>query len=332
MTIKIETHELIIHRFVQLLRHNRLAHAYLFVGPRKIGKTRTAITLAKMINCEAGDFNSTSFEDQQKTKGPCEQCPACLKINSFNHPDVRLIDSQEESSIKIAKIRELIEKIQLTPYEAKMKIYILRDIENLTLEGSNALLKTLEEPPAKSLLILTTSFPEKVISTIRSRCYPIHFFPIPKEKLSAHLSKHFSDNKDYLHCLTYLSEGNLGKAQHFIHGGFLDRKNEIIDNLLFQRNNDLYLKEVLTDKDRTKELLSVLLTCVRDLFLLKLGVPQDQMIHQDRMSALLELETRLSRERLVEILKQTTKALKMLEENLNIKIPMILLKEKIWAR
>lgn len=171
----------ILKRFARLIQNGRLAHAYLFVGPEGIGKGQTALGIARMINCER---NLEEIKDDY-----CGECSNCLRITSGNHPDVAIVDSGEEPSIKIAKIRELIVRMQLRPYESRKKIFIIKKIEDLTLEGSNALLKTLEEPGKDSLLLLTTAVLEKNLGTIRSRCHTVYFFPQPQKRLEGILSR-----------------------------------------------------------------------------------------------------------------------------------------------
>jgi DNA polymerase III, gamma/tau subunits len=138
-------------RFLQLMKKERLAHAYLLIGPEGSGKVETAVAIAKMVNCE------------QLGESFCGECPSCRKIEGGNHPDILMIDQGEDKSIKIYKIRELIKKTQLRPYEAMKKVVVIKDVDLMTTEGANALLKTLEEPTESSLLLLTTANPERIL-------------------------------------------------------------------------------------------------------------------------------------------------------------------------
>lgn len=315
----------ILKRFARLIRTGRLAHAYLFSGPQGIGKSETALSIAKRINCEV--------KCDVRQEEPCDRCPSCRKIKSGNHPDVFVLDTGDEQSIKIARVRELIYRIQLKPFESEKKIFIIKDAEKLTLEGSNALLKTLEEPAGSSLLLLTTSVPEKNLATIKSRCHAVHFFPVSKERVEGQLKSDCAiEDQDQAHFLAYFSEGCLGKAKRLNEEEFFVRKNEIIDNIVFQGNNELYIKDVLADKERVKEVLDVLLCWFRDLMLLKVGVPQNRLVHGDRIDELLELEGRYSFHQIKDIIEGAVNTSRLLGENLNVKIPLTLLREKIWTR
>ena len=311
-------------RFATLIRHQRLAHAYLFVGPEDVGKSESALAVAKLVNCHA-NMEGTKEEC-------CDKCPSCLKINSGNHPDIFIVDKGEEQSIKIARIRELVSRIQLRPFEARKKVFIIKGIEDLTLEGSNALLKTLEEPTDNSLLILTTSVPERNLGTIKSRCHAVHFFPLSKEKLAAELNGEYSIPEEASHFLAYFSEGCLGKAKRLNEKKFFDKKNLIIDNIVFQRENESYIKEILADQRQTQEALAVLLSWFRDVIFLKTQVEPGRLMHIDRVHELSRLAAQYSFNQVKTIIEGIVNTSKLLEENLNVKIPLSLLREAIWAK
>lgn len=316
--------EKVLSRFGALIKSKRMAHAYLFMGPRGAGKSDTALAVAKLVNCEdvqEGEIGSF-----------CGRCASCIKIDSGNHPDILIIDVDEGETIKIAQIRELISQAQLRPFEAAKKVFIIKNIECLTKEGSNALLKTLEEPTSSSLLILTTSVPERCLDTVRSRCHVIHFFSASNDAVSAQLQEIYDIDSINSHILAYFSEGCLGKAKSLEARDFLNKKNEILDNLIFNENNDAYLKSVLSDKESTKDMLDVLLFWFRDLILLKAGIDKEHIVYLDQVDDLYELSKRYSFEQLNDIIDQIINVSELLGANLNVKIPLALLKEKIWAR
>jgi DNA polymerase-3 subunit gamma/tau len=153
---------------------DRLAHAYLFSGPRGCGKTTTARLLAKIINCE----------DPQGGE-PCNKCSSCVSVNSGNHLDMIEIDGASNRGID--EIRDLREKIGYAPSQSRSKIYIIDEVHMLTQQAFNALLKTLEEPPGHVYLIFATTEPHKVPATILSRCQRFNFKRLELAELSGQL-------------------------------------------------------------------------------------------------------------------------------------------------
>lgn len=153
----------------------RIAHAYLFSGPRGTGKTSTAKILAKSLNCEKGP-----------TPEPCGVCKNCTKITDGTALDVFEIDAASNRGID--EMRDLREKVKFTPAEGRYKVYIIDEVHMLTTEAFNALLKTLEEPPAHVVFILATTEPHKVPATIQSRCQRFDFRRITVEEIEARLA------------------------------------------------------------------------------------------------------------------------------------------------
>ncbi len=164
------------------IKLNRISHAYLFSGPRGVGKTTTARILAKALNCQKGP-----------TEYPCNQCAQCIRINQGQSMDVLEIDGASNRGID--EIRELRSKIGFAPAEGKYKIYIIDEVHMLTNEAFNALLKTLEEPPSQVLFIFATTAPQKVPTTILSRCQCFYFRRLSREEMVEKLTKITTEEK-----------------------------------------------------------------------------------------------------------------------------------------
>ena len=190
--------------FEKTLKSGHIGHAYLFVGPRGSGKTSTARILARVVNCE----KNISGE-------PCGECNACVTIKNQSAVDVIEIDAASHRGID--DIRDLREKIKLTPVILKKKVYIIDEVHMLTNEAFNALLKTLEEPPAHAMFILCTTEVHKVPETIASRCVKLMFYKATVAEVRTALEKAIKGegikiDKDALDILTESVDGSLREA------------------------------------------------------------------------------------------------------------------------
>jgi DNA polymerase-3 subunit gamma/tau len=157
--------ETVVKILQEALRQKKIAHAYLFAGPKGTGKTSIARIFAKGLNCEEGP-----------TPHPCMKCQQCVTITNGTNLDVIEIDAASNRGID--EIRDLKEKVQYAPVSARYKVYIIDEAHMLTMQAFNALLKTLEEPPENVVFILATTEPEKIPATIISRCERFYFKPI----------------------------------------------------------------------------------------------------------------------------------------------------------
>ncbi len=152
------------------LSENKIAHAYLFSGPRGVGKTSAARILAKALNCDEGPAAS-----------PCGICPSCHEISSGNALDVIEIDGASNTSVN--DVREIKHEVLFAPNSSRYKVYIIDEVHMLSNSAFNALLKTIEEPPPYIVFIFATTEGHKVPATIRSRCQQFHFQLIPLEAI-----------------------------------------------------------------------------------------------------------------------------------------------------
>lgn len=196
-------------------RQDRFAHAYLFYGPRGSGKTTTARLIAKLANCE-----KRHADEKFKQKGePCNACRPCTEIDAGHALDVVEIDAASNRGID--EMRDLQEGVKLSPTSYKKKVFIIDEVHMLTREAFNALLKTLEEPPAHVIFILATTEYEKVPATISSRTQRFHFRKLSLEEIIKKLSSIVKSEKlkvadDAVELIAALAEGSVRDAESLL--------------------------------------------------------------------------------------------------------------------
>jgi DNA polymerase III subunit delta' len=187
------------------LKNGRIGHAYLISGTEQIGKTLLARTFAQGLNCE-----------MPREERPCGHCRACLLIAADRHPDVRFvqpeISGRGKLAIKIDQIRELLGELNLSPYEARYRVAILKRFDTANLNAANAFLKTLEEPPPSVVLILTALDADTLLPTIASRCQTIGLRPLRAEQIEENLMICCGVKSDDALLLSRLAGGRLGWA------------------------------------------------------------------------------------------------------------------------
>ena len=184
---------------------NRISHFYLISGPRGAGKRTLARSLAAAILC--GEKNK-----------PCLRCAACRKVIGNNHPDVITVEDPEHKTVAVKIVRQFREDVFVRPNEAEHKIYIFP--QELGLEGQNALLKILEEPPAYGVFILLTDNPAKLLPTVRSRCTELKLLALPPEILEPQLKKDFPQApQEDIRAAMVRSGGFLGQARELLETG-----------------------------------------------------------------------------------------------------------------
>lgn len=188
----------------------RISHAYLFSGPRGVGKTTMARILAKALNCLKSD---------KPTDSPCGKCDNCIEIREGYSFDVIEIDGASNRGID--NIRELRENVNLAPVKARFKVYIIDEVHMLTKEAFNALLKTLEEPPPHAVFIFATTEIHRIPETILSRCQKYQFKKIPVEAMVKHLNtivekEGYKIDRNALYAIARASEGSMRDSQSLL--------------------------------------------------------------------------------------------------------------------
>ncbi len=251
-------------RVVEILRRavelDRLPHALIFAGSSGVGKRTLALLLAQLLNCES-----------PSGKLACGKCASCQKIAQGFHPDVRLIEP-DGAFIKIEQIRNMIGEIAYQPFEAKYRVVILDPAEQLKIEAANCMLKTLEEPPSRTIIILVTSNPYTLLTTIQSRSRLLQFTGISQDGIETHLIRQAGWSPGDAHLAAALSRGSLGNALAFEPGSYLPVRAQALGfvSLLLSRGSfsdaSRLAASAVKDKEAFPVWVEAALTVLQDLF------------------------------------------------------------------
>ncbi len=262
------------------LVNGTVAHAYLFTGEAGIGKRMAALAFAAAVNCAAPGPD-----------GGCGSCAACRKTASGNHPDLQIMTPESEDEqfladlsrkerekasreIKIEQVRQAQERLALRPFEGRKKVLVVDNAESMNTAAANAFLKTLEEPPGETLIILVSSLPQRLLGTIRSRCQVLAFQPLPRRRLAAVLQERRGLTAEDAWFLAALAGGSLGRALEMDAAGERKEREEFFsvwDRLAGMRRDEvLALAEgIAKDRDGFDRLIAMGIERLRDALVLR---------------------------------------------------------------
>ncbi len=311
------------------LKKERLASSYLFHGEAGTGKWALALEMAKAVNCEKDGKHARiqPFE-------ACDLCPSCRKIDKLIHPDVKMIfpvpkvNIQEEmerfrrekikdpytivkfdknANIPVDQIREMQKQLSLRPFEGKRKVVIIAEVENMHPASANSLLKTLEEPPPDSNLILTTTDMNRLLPTVVSRCQQIRFGRIPSRLIERRLRENYQIPEGEASFYARISNGSLGRALDFVGGEREDVRQDAMAMLRMSVEGSTaeiihQIDELQSrwDKNSILEMLEFLISLFRDMCITLEISDEEQMVNYDIASEVVKLGEKFERQNRVE--------------------------------
>jgi len=296
-----------------------IAQAYLFDGISGIGKSLVAKVFIKLINCE----------NPSKDLNPCNKCSNCLSIENKRFIDlIHIKPNSTKEIIKIDKIREIEEKIAYKSYKGKYKVILIEDAEQMNISSSNALLKTLEEPPDGTIFILTVSKISKLPDTILSRCQKILFSPLSKDVIYSRLKLEYTTFKeDNLRVIASISQGSMTIAKEIIENDILMLRAEFIETILMPNNIKLaslikYIKKIIKEFKGDKFyflafFLEILKSILRDALIYNSKLSKKSLLNFDYLNVIEKISLKDS----YILIKETEKISKLQNEiltNINI--------------
>lgn len=301
--------------FQTAIETGQVSHAYIINGETGSGRHMLADAFAKALQCES----------RQQTDS-CDICKSCLQAESGNHPDIQYI-THEKTSISVDDIREQLNNdIQIKPYSSPYKIYIISDANRMTEQAQNALLKTIEEPPAYAVVLLLTDNMDALLPTIQSRCVTMNTKPINKEDIAAYLVKHLSMEPEQANIAAGFCQGNMGKAIRFANSqDFQEMKNDTLR--LLKKVDSMEPAEIVEiirgfsqKKGMINDYLDLMLLWYRDVLMLKVTKDANLMLYQEEYHEISRQASTHTYEKIENILQAIDKAKIRLNANVNFDI------------
>lgn len=314
--------DLMKEQFLNALGADQLSHAYLLEGEKGMGKRTLAEAFALMLLC------SHRTEDGDA----CLSCPSCKQVLSHNHPDLITVTHEKADSISVDDIRKQVnETVGIRPYEGKWKIYIVPEADKMTQQAQNALLKTLEEPPAYAIFFLLANDAQRLLQTVLSRCIRIRLKPRTDSQIRKFLEENYEADAERMDISVAFAQGNLGKAIQFLTGeefyGWYQETIRICRNI--KRLDAAAVSGEVSSVRKLcpdlQEFLALLQIWYRDLMLYKVTKDMNGLVFRNERTAMMELAALSSYEGIEEIMTDIETCAVRLKANVNPELALTLL-------
>lgn len=313
-------HEQTIAHMKSAIEANKVSHAYLLAGEKGSGKKMLAGIFARTLQCEA--YGSE----------PCGKCHSCIQAESGNQPDIIYVTHEKPGSISVDDIRGQVNgDIQIKPYSSPYKIYIIDEAEKLTQQAQNALLKTIEEPPAYAIIMLLTANEGMLLPTIKSRCVTLTMKPVPLPLIRQYLMEELQIPDYRADICAAFSQGNVGKAKRLAlsdsFGEMLEHALHMVKYISEMEPSDLVedLKKINTYKMDIQDYLDLLTVWYRDVLMFKATCDANNLVFSNELNSIRDKARDSSYEGLECIIKALEKAKVRLNANVNFDMAMELL-------
>lgn len=310
----------IIEYIQNAVKMDKVSHAYILNGPKGSGKKMLANLFAKTLQCECGEAE------------PCGKCKSCRQADGENQPDIIRVRHEKPNTISVDDIREQINNdILIKPYSSKYKVYIIPNADKLTVQAQNALLKTIEEPPAYAVIFLLTENAEVLLPTIRSRCVMLKLRNIKDKLIKKYLMEELQIPDYKADICTAFAQGSMGRAimlatsEHFN-----EIKEEAIQLLKYINEMEMYeivgaIKNISNYKLEITDYLDILMIWYRDILFYKATKDVDGIVFGEQLKYIKERASKSSYEGLEKIIESIEKAKVRLRANVNFDLVMELL-------
>ena len=313
-------HEDIIAHFKSNIETGNVGHAYIISGDAGSGKKALAYAFADTLECEAGGTE------------PCGNCQSCLQISTGNYPDIITVTHEKPNLISVDEVREqLVNTVDVKPYKGKYKIYVIPDAELLNVQAQNAILKTIEEPPAYAVILLLTTNLDKLLETVQSRCLKLQTKPIRERDVLAYLTNVMGLTKEKAYFCLDFAQGNLGKAIKLAgNEEYAEIVDSVVNVLTHIGDMDVEtlgkaVKDIEQFKMSMNDYMDLMMMWYRDAMMIKITGNVDKILFKNEFSTLKKQAGKLTFKSIEDKIDAIAKAEQRLLANANFEVTIELL-------